>query len=905
MPSWETPVRDWSEFVRSRLALPQLTPEREARIVREIAAQLEDFYGEAIARGETDAQADAYARVQVQDWDRMARDLRVADRTHFRPRIERLTVAIEQIAEPKRGALKMVADLLTDFRYGLRQMLKMPGFTIVAVLTLAFGIGASTAIFSVVNGVMLRPFPYPKSEDLLVVFEMVPHYGRFAVAPANFLDWRRQNTVFERMATVNDGTDSFVGPEGPERITMTSVSWDFFDLLGVSPVLGRGFRADEDLPGQNAVIVLSHGMWQRRFGSDPNIVGRTMTLSGSPVTIVGVMPAGFYFSNREAEFWRPVALDPNKASRGAHFLLVIGRLKQGISVQQANAEMKTIAERLGKQYPATNRDESAMAIMLRDLSVGPIRPMLFTLLAAVAVVVLIACANVANLLLVRASAREKEIAIRAAMGAGRRRLVMQMLAESLVLASVGGALGVLLAWLSLTPIRTLSAGSIPRVAEVTLDPRVLGFAVLVSVATGILFGLAPAWQASRGPLGAALKEGGRSSATSGGPRLRSGLLVVEVASSIVLLVGATLLLRSFAKLTSIDLGFRADHVLTFRVALPPKSYPESQQHIAFFDRLLERLQNTPGVEAAGMAQSIPLRGDYMLAFTIQGKAAQPGAEPSANYRAVSPGYFAALRIPVVRGRSFGVQDTERSPIVAVVDQAFASRYFPNEDAIGRGIDIGNGTDGFAQIVGIVGDVHHDALDESPRPTMYVPFTQDTFGQMALLVRTTDDPAQFANTARQVVRDLDNALPAFGLAPLTNAVSDSLAQRRFSMLLLSVFAFVALFLAAVGLYGVVAYTVSLRTQEIGVRLAIGAEPAHVLRLVIGGGMKLAIAGVIVGIAAALGLARFVSTMLFNVTPFDPASYTITALVLLGVSVLACYIPARRAMAVDPLVALRQE
>jgi putative ABC transport system permease protein len=898
-------VRDWSAFVRARLTLPQLTPEREARIIREIAAQLEDFYREAIARGETEAQADAYARRQVSDWERMARDLRVADRPHVRPRLERLTNAIEQIAEPRRGVLKMLTNLLTDTRYGIRQMAKMPGFTIVAVLTLAFGIGASTAIFSIVNGVLLRPLAYPQPDRLVLVYEMLPRYGRFSVAPANFLDWRQQNTVFERMATFGGGTDTFAGSEGPERITMTSVSWDIFELLRVAPALGRGFRPDEDVPNQNAVIVLSHGMWQRRFGGDPNVLGRTITLSGAPATIVGVMPAGFGFPNRDTEFWRPIALDPAKASRGGHYLGVIARLKSGIAVEHANAEMKTIAERLAKQYPASNRDESAMAIVMRDLIVGPIRPMLLTLLAAVGVVVLIACANVANLLLVRASVREKEIAIRTAMGAGRRRLVMQMLAESLVLAITGGALGVSLAWFSLAPIRTLSAGSIPRVADVTLDPRVLAFAVVVSLATGILFGLAPAWQASRGTLGAALKEGGRSSATSAGRRVRNALLVVEVALSIVLLVGATLLLRSFAKLTSVDPGFRADHVLTFRVALPPKSYPESHQHIAFFDRLLERLQNTPGVEAAGMAQSIPLRGDYVLSFTIQGKPVEPGTEPSANYRAVSPGYFPALRIPVVRGRTFGAQDTERSPMVAVVDQAFAARYFPDEDPIGRGIDIGNGTDGFFQIVGIVGDVRHDALDASPRPTMYVPFKQDTFGQMALLVRTTDDPTQFANTARQVVRDLDNALPAFGLSPLTTAVNDSLAQRRFSMLLLSVFAFVALFLAAVGLYGVVAYTVSLRTQEIGVRMAIGAEPAHVLRLVIGGGMKLAIAGVIVGIAAALGLARFVSTMLFNVTPFDPASYTITALVLLGVSVLACYIPARRAMAVDPLVALRQE
>ena len=898
-------MRDWTSFVRMHLELPQLTPEREARIIREIAGQLEDFYREAIAGGASDAEADRHARAQVRDWERMAQDLRLADTAHMRPHIERFTNAIEQIAEPRRGALKMFADMLTDTRYGVRQMVKTPGFTIVAILTLAFGIGASTAIFSIVNGVMLRPLPYPEPEDLVIVSEIVPQYGRFSVAPANFLDWRQQNTVFERIATFQSGTDSLVGSDGPERIQMALVSWDIFDLLRVSAAVGRGFRAEEDVPDQNTVIVLSHGMWQRRFGADPNILGRSVTLGGSPATVVGVMPAGFYFPDRDAEFWRPIALDAAKPSRGGHYLGVIARLKDGVSVDQANAEMKTIAERLAKQYPNTNRDESAAVIVLRDLIVGPIRPMLMTLLAAVAVVVLIACANVANLLLVRASMREKEIAIRAAMGAGRRRLVMQMLAESVVLALAGGALGILLAWASLTPIRTLSAGSIPRVAEVTLDPRVLIFALLASIATGILFGLAPAWQASRGALGAALKEGGRSSGTSAGRRMRNTLLVVEVALSIVLLVGATLLLRSFAKLTSVDPGFRADHVLTFRVALPLKFYPKGETHIAFFDRLLEKLHNTPGVEVAGMTQTLPLRGDYVLSVSIQGRPAEPGAEPSANYRAVSPGYFAALRIPVVRGRVFGPQDTERSPLVAVVDQAFAARYFPNEDPIGRGIDIGNGTDGYAQIVGIVGNVHHGGLDASPEPTMYAPFKHDTFSQMSLLVRTSDDPAKFIGTARRIVRELDGSLPAFALAPLTEAISDSVAQRRFSMLLLTVFAFVALFLAAVGLYGVVAYTVSLRTQEIGVRMAIGAEPGDVLRLVIGGGMKLALVGVVIGIAVALGVARFVSTLLFDVTPFDPASYTVTALVLLAVSVFACYVPARRAMAVDPLVALRQE
>ena len=795
--------------------------------------------------------------------------------------------------------------MLTDMRYGTRQLLKAPGFTIVAVLTLAFGIGATSAIFSVINGVMLRPLPYPEPETLVRVFEVVPQYGRFSVAPASFFDWRQQNGVFERIAAYTGGSDTFTGSEGPERITMASVSWDLFELLRVPPALGRGFTPDEDLPNQNTVIVLSHGMWQRRFGGDPGVVGRSVVLGGTAVTVVGVMPEGFYFPTRDTEFWRPIALNPAKASRGGHFLGVIARLRTGVSVPQAGAEMKTIAERLALQYPDSSRNESAETILLHDLIVGPIRPMLLTLLAAVVVVVLIACANVANLLLVRASVREKEIAIRAAMGAGRRRLVMQMLAESLVLALAGGTLGVLLAWLAITPIQTLGAGSIPRAADVALDRNVLAFACLVSIATGFLFGLAPAWQASRSALGAALKEGGRSSATSAGRGLRSALLVAEVALSIVLLVGAMLLLRSFAKLTNVDPGFRPENVLAFRVALPQTSYPQPHNQIAFFDRLLETLQAAPGVETAAMNHQLPMRGGYVLSFTIQGRPLEPGNEPSASYRAVSPTYFATLDVPLRRGRTFGAQDTERSPMVAVVDETFVKRHFPTEDPIGRGIDIGNGTDGFYQIVGVVGDVHDGGLDANPEPTMYVPFKQDPFSSMWLLVRTTGDPAQFAGAARQAVRDIDGSLPAFSMTPLTDVIRDSVAERRFSLLLLGVFALVALFLAGVGLYGVVAYSVSLRTQEIGVRMAVGAEPGDVLRMVIGGGMRLALVGVAIGIAAALAVSRLVATMLYGVTPFDPASYAATASVLLAVCAVACYVPARRAMGVDPLVALRQE
>ena len=898
-------MRDWKAFVRDRLRLPGVSPERESRIIRELAAQLEDFYREARAGGASEAEADAHACRQIGDWAGLARDLSTAERPHARPRIERLADRLEARGPSRRGGLAMVAELLRDARYGVRQLSNSPGFAIVAILTLALGIGATSAMFSVINGVLLRPLPFPEPDALVRVNEIVPQYGRFSVAPATFFDWRAQNTSFEHVVAVSSSSASFIGTNGAERITNALVSWNFFDLARVQPMLGRTFKLEEDRPGRNDVIILSHAMWQQRFGADAGIIGRATTLNGRPVTIIGVMPPAFRFP-RDAEYWTPIALDPAKASRGGHFLAVLARLKPGVPVAQAGAEMKMISERLARQYPKESAEESADVVPLLEQIVGGARASLLALLAAVGIVILIACANVAHLLLVRASVREKEIAIRTALGAGRARLVRQMLAESLVLALGGGALGVVFAYLVLRPIQTLSAGSIPRVQDVSIDTTVLIFAVAVSIATGIVFGLAPAWQASRLGIAGIMKEGGRSSFTSGGRWVRNALLVVEVALSIVLLVGAALLLRSFARVTHVDPGFAAGNVLAFRVALPNASYPEDHHRIAFFDRLVTRLEALPDVRAAGMIQTLPMRGDYFLSFRVQGRPEpRPGDEPSASHRVISPDYFPALGIPLKRGRFFTGQDTESSPMVAVIDEAFAARHFPNEDPIGRGLDIGNGSDGFYRIVGIAGNVHYGSLDTSATPTMYVPYRQDVFSTMWIVARTDRDPAGLIAPARLAVREIDPALPAYSMTPLGNVVSESVAERRFAMLLLGGFALTALFLAGVGIYGVVGYSVSQRTQEIGVRLAIGAERRDVLALVVGGGMKLAIAGVAIGLAGALALARLITTMLFDVTPFDPPSYAATVTVLLTIAAVACYIPARRAMNVDPLVAIRQE
>jgi len=899
-------VRNWEEYVRRHLTLPHLTPEREAHIVRDLAAQLEDFYRDALARGLTEPAAEAHACAQVRDWDRFAQDVWLADRPHARPRVARWSEQVEEAAYRKGRRWRVMADLLQDTRYAMRQLLKRPGFTLVAVLTLALGIGANSAIFSVVNGVLLRPLPYPQADALVRVHEIVPQHGRFAVAPRNFLDWREQAAVFEHIAAYNTTSATVVQTEGPERISGASVSWNIFDLLRTRSALGRSFTAEEDLPGKSNVVVLSHGMWQRRFGGDPGIVGRTVNLSGASMTIVGVMPAGFYFPSREAEYWTPIALNPSANNRGGHFLGVIARLKDGVSARMAAAEMETIAKRLAQQFPETNANESAEVIPLHENLVRNIRPALLTLLAAVGLVVLIACGNVANLLLVRASVRGKEIAIRTALGAGRGRLIRQMLVESCTLALTGGALGLLFAYAAIGPLQVLSAGSIPRVDDISIDARVLAFTLALSVVTGIAFGLVPAWQALRASLNEVLKEGGRTSVTSGGHWLRNTLVVAEVAISLVLLVGASLLLRSFSRLTSVDPGFRAENVLSFRVALPQNAYPDGPHRIAFFKNLVERLEGLPQVSSAAIVQTLPMRGSYVLRVTVQGRPAPPpGEEPSATYRTISPGYFEAMSIPLLRGRAFTERDIAGAPLVAMVDEAFVRRHFPNQDPMGQRIDIGNGSDGPAEIVGVVGNVHHNGLDATAEPTMYAPYPQDVFSVMWVVARTPGDPLQLAGPVRGVLRDLDPVLTAFTMAPLANVISESVAQPRFTMLLLSLFALVALFLAAVGLFGVLSYMVSQRIPEIGVRMALGAGRGDLLRMVVGHGMRLALAGVAIGVVGALALARTVSAMLFEVTPFDPASYAATAAVLLVTAALACYVPARRALRVDPIIALRYE
>jgi putative ABC transport system permease protein len=933
-------MRDWTAYVRERLVLDRLSPERSERIVRELAAQLAEFHADALARGLTDDEADAYVRAQVPDWPGLAEDVTRADRPHQRPRVDRLADRIERsvrraasASDPARtergfgvparerawefagakppgffgGPMLFFSQLLRDARHATRQLARTPLFTIVAVLTIALGVGATSAVFSVVNGVLLRPLPFHDPSALVRVYETTPQFGRFFVAPATFLDWRNQNTVFERLvAYFSSQSETLTGGGEPERVESASVSWDTFHLLGVAPALGTSFIADHDREDGPPVMLISHGLWQRRFGGDPAIVGRSVSASGNPVTILGVMPADFRFPEPTTEIWRPIAIDPSDALRGAHFLRVAGRLKPGVTIERADAEMKAIAERLALQYPENSANESADVVALHESIVGSVKEMLVTLFVAVGVVLLIACANVANLLLVRGSVRQKEIAIRSALGAGRRRLAAQMLSESLVLAGTGGALGLLLAYLAVAPLQSLSAGSIPRVAEIRIDWQVLLFTLTASLLTGLLFGLAPAWHASATRLSGILKDAGRWSSGSAGRWVRSGLLVAEVAMSIVLLVGATLLLRSFDRLANVDPGFRSEDVLAFQASTPRSRYPEEAQRAMFFETLLDKLAVQPGVKAAGMVQTLPLRGSYSLSFQVMGRPlARESDQPSASHRVVSPGYFSAMGVPLKRGRLFTEQDTATSRLVAVVDESFVRRHFPDEDPIGRGLDIGNGVDVPYEIVGIVGDVSYGTLEAVPTPTMYVPHKQDVFSTMWIVVRTDRNLEGLAGSVKQALREVDDQIPAFAITPLATVVAESVAPQRFAMLLVVVFAGVALVLTAVGLYGVVAYSTSQRTREIGVRLAMGATGGDVLRLVVGGGVRLAMIGILIGLASAAALARFVEAMLFEIEPSDPASYAATALLLLAVAAAACYVPARRASRVDPTVALQSE
>ena len=798
--------------------------------------------------------------------------------------------------------------LLQDLRYATRRLLKSPGFASVAVGALALGIGANTAIFSVVNSVLLRPLPYPAPEQLVQLWESRPQQNmpRVEIAPHEFLAWADQCRSFQRLAATDVAEYNLTGRGEPERVTGALVTAGYFPLLGVAPAQGRAFLEEEDRPGASNVVVLGHELWQNRFNSDPSVVGQTVSLDGVACAVVGVLPRGFRLPGGAA-LARPIAFSSeDRAQPGSHFLNVFGRLKDGVTLAQAEAEMAAVAARVEQSLGGTNVGHRVAVVSLHEQVAGGARTSLLVLLGAVALVLLIACANVANLLLARAAARRREVAVRAALGASRWRIVRQLLAESLLLSGLGGAVGLLLAVWGVDLLVGLDPTGVQRAGEVKLDWRVLAFTFGLSLLTGLLFGLAPALQASKTDFVESLKEGGRSGQGLARSRLRGALVVAEVALTLVLLVGAGLLLKSFGRLLAVDPGIDPHNVLTMDVALPPAKYAEPQRITAFYERLLQEAAALPGVRAAGAVSVLPLAGDDSSNFVrIEGRAPlPPGQALRAGRRNVSADYFRAIGIPLKRGRAFTPADTAEAQRVLVINEAMARSFFAGEDPVGKRVRTGDKSP-WVEVVGVVGDVRHRGLDVDTRPEMFFPQLQTPSRQMTLVVRAAGDPEALAAPLRERVRAIDPDQPVGNVKTMEAWLSESVASRRFSAAVLGVFAAVAAGLAALGLYGVVSYSVAQRTHEIGLRVALGARPRDVLRLVIGQGMSLTLIGVAVGVAAALALTRVMSGLLFGVGATDAGVFVTVPLLLAAVAMLACYVPARRATKVDPMVALRYE
>ena len=882
-------LASWSSLLRNLFRRSRV----EQDLDDEIRSYLEALTAEKIAAGMTVEQARRAAAIELGGVEQVK----------------------ERVREVRMGAL--LETVLQDLRYGLRTLAKNPGFTAVAVLTLALGIGATTAIFSLVNGILLRPLPYPHSDRLVWVRQSHPQRGMssFALSPANLAAYRGRSRSFERFAGYSRAGYSLTGAGEPERLQGARVTADLFRVVGVEPFLGRGFLPEEDVRGRNPVCVLSHGLWRRRFGGDPRVVGRSLLLNEVPTQVVGIMPAGFQFPVPDVELWVLLGLDPNQ--RSPFFLNGVARLKAGVSIVQARAETTRIllaatrqdAQLVGSSgaLPA-DTDLGTLVQPLKDALVGETRKPLLVLMGAVGLVLLIVCANVAGLLLSRATSRSREIALRLALGATPRRLVRQLLTESLLLASIGAAGGIVLAWWLVGSLGRLPALGIPRLEQVSVDGTVLALTALLAALTGPLFGLAPAQRACRVDLEAALRQGPRAGAAVSGRWINRALVAAQLAVSLVLLVGAGLLLRSFQRLVAVDPGFRPDHVLTARLALPEEKYADLERAAQLYDQLLERLRARPSVLSAAAVSALPLSGDALSdGYVVEGhEPSRSGVAPITEYRMVSPGYFRTMSIRLLRGRDFQATDRGGQPLVAIVDETLARRFWPDGNAVGQRLRFDWSQD-WRTIVGVVAGVKGGDLAESMGTLLYLPQGQayEMYLQTNLVVRTAGDPASAAPLVRAEVRAVDPSLPVFGLRTMDDVVGQTLGERRLTNLLMGAFALLAALLAAVGVYGLMSLHVGSRTAEFGIRLALGAQRGALLRGVVLQALLLAGAGVAAGAVGAFLLSRTLASLLFEVSATDPIVFGVVALLLLGLAVLASWFPARRAMRVDPLVALRAE
>jgi putative ABC transport system permease protein len=802
--------------------------------------------------------------------------------------------------------------LWSDLRYAVRTLAKQPAFTLIAVLTLALGIGANTAIFSLVNSVLLRPLPYPDANRIVYFEGKNPSQGitDSNISVLDFQDWTTQSQVFSHTAFFWTGGAALAeqGRE-PERVPRAGVTIRFFDLLGVQPMLGRNFLEEDDRPGSSTAVIVSEGLWKRRFGSDRSIIGKTITINTQPVTVVGVMPAGFEFPEN-TQIWTPAAVNSAEEPRDNRSYSALGRLKPGVELEQAQSQISAINAQLAQAFPDTNKGWDAHLARLYERLVRSVRPSLLLLFGAVGCVLLIACANVANLLLARAAARRKEVAIRTALGASRSRIMRQMLTESILLSTIGGALGLMLSFWLIELLISISPPDSPRLSETNLDYRVLAFTLAISVFTGLIFGLAPALHASKLDVSGSLKEGGRSAEGYRRTNARSLLLIGEVAMSLILLVGAGLLIKSFVRLQEVKPGFNPERVLIASLSLPGAKYKEDQQRIDFYRALIERLKTLPGVQAVGAGANLPLHASHYgigRSFIPEGRPLTADEAVDASWSTITPTYFEALQVPLRAGRTFNERDNASAPKVLIVNRKVAIKHFGSEiAAIGRRITIWRDEKFPREIVGVVGETKPGALEEESGAQIYTPHSQDgSWGFMTLAIRTTADPAAMTSTLRREVLGLDKDLPIFNVKTMKDVVAQSIGSRRLSMMLLSVFAGAALLLAAIGIYGVMAYTVTQRTQDIGIRMALGAQAGDVVRMVVSQGMTLALIGIGVGLAGALGLTRVMANLLFGVNATDPITFAAISLLLAFVALLACYLPARRASSVDPVVALRSE